>query len=70
MSQRYFSLSSCPLGGNASYSRQTKPTNGVSTHCRGGMLPPEYIHKYAFRSVVGRIQCAPTVDENVTYLLA
>ena len=26
------------------------------------MLPPECIRKYTFRSVIGRIQCAPTVD--------
>ena len=39
-------------------------------HRRGGMLPPECIHKYTFRSVIGRIQCAPTVDGSVIYLLA
>ena len=49
------------------HNRQTKPANGVSTHCRGGMLPPECIHKYTFRRVIGRIQCAPTVDGNVIH---
>jgi hypothetical protein len=44
------------------HSRQAK----VSIHCRGGMLPPGYIHKYTFRSVIGRIQSAPTVDNGIT----
>ena len=34
-------------------------------HRRGGMLPPECIHKYTLRSVIGQIQSAPTVDGNV-----
>ena len=36
-------------------------------HRRGGMLPPECIHKYTFRSVIGQIQSAPTVDGNVIH---
>ena len=36
-------------------------------HRRGGMLPPECIHKYTLRSVIGQIQSAPTVDGNVIH---
>ena len=36
-------------------------------HRRGGMLPPECIHKYSLRSVIGQIQSAPTVDGNVIH---
>ena len=43
---------------------EPEAANSVPTRCRGGMLPPECIHKYTIRSVSGRIQSAPTVDGN------
>ena len=44
-------------------------SDSAANHCRGGMLPPECIHKYTFQSVIGQIQSAPTVDENAICLL-
>ena len=32
-------------------------------HRRGGGCPPECIHEYTIRSVIGRANPAPTVDE-------
>ena len=39
----------------------------VNLHRRGGLNPPECIHKYTLRSVIGQIQSAPTVDDSVIH---
>ena len=67
LARKWFTL--CIRAGR-SHSCQAKAVNRGIIHRRGGMLPPECIHKYTFRSVIGRIQCAPTVDESAIYLLA
>ena len=34
--------------------------NSVAVHRRGGVCPPEYIHDYTIRNVIGRADPAPT----------
>ena len=38
------------------YRRQVEGTNSALIYSRGGMLPPECIYKYTFRSVIEQIQ--------------